>query len=167
MAGRTADALVDMNAVIKVNEPGKIVNPGPLDGFAAAKAFSHGRQHGTISPNLRVTIHAGLCRWNPRERAVLDRGMAITAINSIVPNVVLVAERNRLNTSNSNLAYIRGLVDSRQSHHQQSEKNDSAENAHFGDGIGAGMKYLGHRAVTRCRFEASRQARSSNSLAKH
>ncbi len=98
MAGRTTDAFMDVNAVIEVNKPRKIVNPGPLNRLARAKAFSHGRQHGTISPDLGVAVHAGFGRRNPRERTFLDRRMAITAVNSVIANVVFVAERNRLNT---------------------------------------------------------------------
>lgn len=42
MASRTADALLHMDAVIKVNETRQVVHPGPFNRFASAKAFPDG-----------------------------------------------------------------------------------------------------------------------------
>ena len=42
VARGATDALVDVNAVIEINEVGKIVNARPLDGFSARPAIANG-----------------------------------------------------------------------------------------------------------------------------
>ena len=48
VARRAAYALVDVNAVIKIDEIGQAVNFDPLDGFIAAIALADGLEVGPI-----------------------------------------------------------------------------------------------------------------------
>ncbi len=67
MAGVAAHTLVDVNAVIEINEVGQIVDPGPHQRFIGAETLAHGLEHGSLGPDLRVAVHAGFGRWNSGE----------------------------------------------------------------------------------------------------
>ena len=106
MTGGATDAFVDMNAVIEIDKPGKIMNPSPLNGLVVAKTIPHRCQRWAVSPDLAVAAHARLGGRNPRERAVFDRGMTVAAVYSIVADVMLVAEGDRLAASDADLRYV-------------------------------------------------------------
>ena len=53
-----------------------------------------------------MAAHARLGGRNPRERAVFDRGMTVAAVYSIVADVMLVAEGDRLAASDADLGYV-------------------------------------------------------------
>src|SRR5262249_37079760 len=63
---------MNVNAVIEVNEVGQIVHARPTDRTVLAKTGAHRFEHRAIGPNLRVAVHAGLCRRNSREGTLLD-----------------------------------------------------------------------------------------------
>src|SRR5437763_16053342 len=96
MARRTADAFVHVNRMIEVSEVRQIVNAHPLQRLACFEARPHGFEIRTVGPNLLMTIHADLRRWNARGRRGLDSRMTVTAINTIVSDVMLMAELNWL-----------------------------------------------------------------------
>ncbi len=128
MASRTTDAFMDVNAMIEINEPWKIVNACPFDRLVCAKAFSHRRQHGTVCPDLGMTVHTGFRRGNAGEGTLLDGRMAITAVDSVVPNMVFVAEWNRLNARYPNFADVRRLIDRRQRGDDSDRQRNASEN---------------------------------------
>ena len=111
MTSGAADSLVDVNAMIKVNEAGKIMDPSPLDGLPGAKTFSHRFQHRAVCPDLSVTVHARLGRRNAGERTFLDRGMAIAAIDAVIADMVFMAKRHRLTAGDTSFRYIGGFID--------------------------------------------------------
>src|SRR5579872_5151957 len=85
-----------MDAVIEIHVIRKIMNPNPADGGVGAKARANGLKHGSVVPDLRVAVHAGLGRRDVRELRIFDRSMAITAVNAEPADMVLVAERHGL-----------------------------------------------------------------------
>jgi hypothetical protein len=141
---RTTDAFVNVNAVIEVNEARQIMNARPLDRAIRAEALAHRRQHGAVRPDLRMAVHADLGCGYAGERARLDGGVAVTAIDAVVADVMLMTERNRLDTSDADFSDIGRLVDSRECGDQSNDQEDGTKDTELGDGIGAGMKDLRH-----------------------
>ena len=96
MATLAADALVDVNAVIEIDEIRQIVDARPPDRFAGAETGAHRFQRRAGDPDLRVAVHAGLGGRNVGEAGSLHRGVAIAAIDPDRAHVVRMAERNGL-----------------------------------------------------------------------
>src|SRR5208337_3697124 len=94
--GVAPHALIDMNAVIEINEIGKIVYPGPHQRLPGAVTLAYWLQHGSAGPDLAVTVHAGRRRRNTGKARSLHRSVAVTAIDAQPAHMVLVAERHRL-----------------------------------------------------------------------
>src|SRR5881296_2036793 len=93
MARLTTDTLADVNTVVKVDKIRQIVHAIPSDRPIFAQAGAHGFKHVAVSPNLLVTVHARGRRRNTGKRADLDRRMAIPAIDTNAPGVMLMAPR--------------------------------------------------------------------------
>src|SRR5206468_473258 len=87
MARRAADALVNVDAMVEIDEVRQIVNPSPLNGAVGTEALAHRLQEGTVRENLRVTVHARLGRRNAGKGGVLDRCVAIAAIDAVAADV--------------------------------------------------------------------------------
>ncbi len=144
MTTGAADALVDVYAVIEIDEVRQVMNSDPLNRLIVAERSAHGLQIRTVSPDLRVTVHAGLCRRHPCRSRLLYGRVAVAAINAVVAHVMLVAELYRLRAGYVGLSVVAGAVERRQKPEQRCSYEDSAEDAHPRDGVGALMKYLGH-----------------------
>ena len=65
MAGRAADTLGNMDAVIKVGKFRQIVNLLPFYRLVCPVTFTNRLQIRAIRPNLAVTVHTGLRRRYP------------------------------------------------------------------------------------------------------
>src|SRR5262249_58258973 len=98
VAGRTADAFVDVDAVVEVDEVGQVVDPRPFNRLAGPEALAHGLQVRAVGEKLRVTTHAGRGRRNAGEPRDLDRRVTVPAINPVVDRMVLVRELHGLFT---------------------------------------------------------------------
>src|SRR5262249_27893765 len=96
VAGRAPHAFVHVNAVIEVDEVGQIVHSGPFYRLTCAKAVANRLQCGAVSPYLAVAIHAGFGGRDAGEGGSLYRGMAISAVDPIIADMVFVTELNRL-----------------------------------------------------------------------
>src|SRR5690349_15496090 len=96
VARRAADALGDVDTVIEIDETGQVVDALPRDRFVAAITISHRGEHRAAGPDLLVAIHARFRRRDAGEGGRLDGSMTITAIDTQLPDMVGVAERNRL-----------------------------------------------------------------------
>ena len=130
MASDAADSLVDVNAVVEIDELGQVVNPVPFDRFAGAVTVADRSEHRAANPHLRVAIHAGFCRRDTRERRVLNVRVAIAAIDPQPANMVLVAERNRLQESGIGGTDV-GAVDNHAIHPRHPESTASQEYSTF------------------------------------
>src|SRR6185369_18042189 len=91
-----------------------------------------------------VTVHAGLRRWNACERTVLNRCVAVPAIDSDSSHVMLVAERNRLFAHNVRFREIRRTDKHADDRCQSRNDEDRAKDAEARQGIRAAMENLRH-----------------------
>ena len=146
VASRAAHPLVHMNAVIEIDEARQIVHSRPLQRLSGAETFAHRFQNRALGPNLGVAIHADLGGWNAGERGLFYRGVAVTAIDAIVIHVVFMTELHRLAARNTDLRHIGGTINRGDKPKQNGQEKNTPEDAHFGDGIRAGMEYLRHCA---------------------
>src|SRR5689334_6070534 len=152
VAGHTTDSFVHVNAVVEINKSREIVHARPLNRFSGTKALAHRFQHWTVGPDLGVAVHAGFGRWNTGERAFLDRGMAIAAIDSIIADMMFVAERHRLSARHSYFGNVWGFIDGRESRHYRDQENETAENRDPRNRVGAWVKNLRHRFLQSCLY---------------
>lgn len=111
VTGRAPHALVHVNAVIEINEVGQVVNARPFDRFAASPTLAYGFQVRAVRPNLRVAIHTGLGRRDPRKRELLNGRVTVAAIDPLIAGVMLVAELNGLFAREEGLSIVRGPVE--------------------------------------------------------
>lgn len=121
MTRGAAHAFVHMNAVIEVSEIGQAVDFHPLNGFVRAIAFADRLEIIRGVEKHGVTIHAGFCRWDTGNCRGLHAGMAVAAIYSVVPYVMLVAELHRLLAGDVLARHVRGT---RYRKHRQKSKPD-------------------------------------------
>jgi hypothetical protein len=91
-----------VNAVIEVNEVGKIMDARPLDRFSTGPAVPNRLRHACIRPDLRVAGHTGLGWWYSGESRIFHARVTVPAINAVVFDVMLVTKRDRLLRGNSN-----------------------------------------------------------------
>ena len=145
MTGRTTYALVHMNAVIEVSEVRQVVHSNPFDRLACAKALTNRLQIRAVSPNLFVTVHAGVgCRQTGRGSR-FDRCVAVAAVDAIVADVMLVTKLDRLLALNP-LSRVPGRAVQLGSDPQQRDENkNSAIDRQLCQRVGAVMKNLRHR----------------------
>ncbi len=122
----------------------------PLNRHARAKTFPHRFEHGTLRPDLRVAIHAGLRRRNAGKGAVFHRRVAVAAVDAVVADVMFVAEWHRLAARYSDFGEIGRFIDRRQRRHKRYDECGPAENAQSRKGVGARMKNLRHGLSLSC-----------------
>ncbi len=131
VTGRAAHAFVDVNRMVEINEVWQVVHASPLDGLSSSPAFAHRLKVGAVGEDLRVAIHAGLCRRNASEGRSLNRCVAVAAINPVVARVMLMAELNWLLARNEGERVVgRALILCHKPKHERDEE-DCAEDAHL------------------------------------
>ena len=108
-----------------------------------------------------MAIHAGLGRRNAGERTLFDRGVAITAVDAIVADVMFVAKRNRLAARDADLSDVRRFIDRRERCHQNDQQNGSTEDGDPGDRVRARMKNLRHQPANPTSGAPPRHAENS------
>jgi hypothetical protein len=128
---RAADSFIHVNAVIEIDEVGKIVDTRPFDRLARAPALTNRFEVRAIGPDLRVAVHASLRRRNARVSELLDRRVTITAIDSIIADVMLVTELNGLLPRKISLSVVRGSIELEKQPDDYGDEEDRAENADF------------------------------------
>src|SRR5208337_802063 len=92
MAGRAANPLVDVDAVIEINVVGQAMHFNPLNGLVRAVAFPNGFQITDVVEENGMAIHARLGGRNARISRTLHAGMTVAAVNAFISHMVLVAE---------------------------------------------------------------------------
>src|SRR5262249_8719518 len=93
-----------------------------------------------------MAIHARLGRWNACERGVLDRRVAIPAIDSNSTCMMRMAELNGLVASNALLGVVRGGHETVPEIDEAADDEEGPEDADLGNRICAGMENLRHSA---------------------
>ena len=144
MARCTTDSFADMNTVIEIHKVGKRVHPVPQDRLSCAVAGAHRFQHRSIGPQLRMARHAGVCGRYTCIPGILNRSMAVPAIDAQLGRVVLMAERNRLRQRALDVGEVRRLIHlpAKESNPRNDEYNTI--NAGPCKGVHAAMKNLRH-----------------------
>lgn len=92
VARGATDTLSDVDAVIEIDVFGKVVDADPLNRFVVTVTGPDRLEVRTVCPNLGMTVHTGLCWGHTRRSGGLDRGVTITAIDTVVTDMVFVAE---------------------------------------------------------------------------
>ena len=149
MTGVAADALGHVDAVVEINEVGKLVDARPLQGFAGTVAGAHWLKQLGVGPDLRVAVHAGLRRGNPGETGSLNRGVAIAAIDAESGDVVLMAEGNGLRFANSSVGHEGRALNQVADSAQCDNDKYCTENGGTGQRVRAAMKDLRHSSLMR------------------
>ena len=137
---------VQVDAVVEVDEVRQIVHARPLDRAARAEAGADRFEERAVGEDLRMAVHARLGRRNAREGGVLDRRVAVAAVDAIAGDVALVAELDRLFARDVRLGHPGRAVDRVGEPEQAGDDEDGAEDADTGDRVGAAMKDLRHRS---------------------
>jgi len=96
-----ANSFVDVDAVIEINVIRQIVNSGPLKWLIGSHAVPHWGEHGTLSEQLRMTIHAYFGWRDSREGRVFYARVAVATIEADIPDMMLVTEWHGLVTNHS------------------------------------------------------------------
>src|SRR5580700_7199938 len=142
MTGVAAHALINMNAVVEINEVGQVVDPGPHQRIAAAKTFPYRFQQPGVRPYLRVAIHASPGGRNSSEARGFDRSMAVAAINSQSGHMMLMAERDRLRPRHFSVSNIGRALQLQHRPEQRRDQENRPVNRGTGDCVRAAMKNL-------------------------
>ncbi len=144
MTRRTAHPFVHMNAVIEISVVRKVVHSDPFDRFAGTKAGTDRLEIRTLSPNLFMTIHAGVGWRHPSRGGNFHRRMAVAAINAVVAHVVLMTKLDGLLAFNP-LPRVPGRTIQLRGHPQGSDEDkNGAINRQLREGVRAVMKNLWH-----------------------
>jgi hypothetical protein len=142
-----AHAFVDMNAVVEIDEICKAMNLHPLDGLVGAIALPHGLEVIRIVEKHRVAVHAGFCGGDSRDGGCFHARVTISAVDTIVADMVFVAKLHGLLARD---ILIRGIGRASDPQHacesKPSEKN-CGKHTKPGDEICAAVKNLGHLFV--------------------
>jgi len=133
-----------VNAVIKVDEIGQVVDPRPLERLSSAEAGTDRFQKLRVRPNLRMTAHARLRGRKAGEGGSLDGSMTVAAIDAIIANVVFVAEWNRLVSGHIHIRDKRSGVNLISRPNGSSQQEHYGYNADFCEAIRATVKDLCH-----------------------
>src|SRR5260370_40525737 len=96
MTGHAADSFIDVHAVVEKDKSWQIVDALPRDGHARAVTFAHLSEHFTAHPDLFMAVHARLGRRDAREGRGFNGGMAISAVDAQLRDMVLMAKGHRL-----------------------------------------------------------------------
>ena len=96
VTGGAANSLIDMDAVVEVDEIREIMHAGPLDRSARCPTLPEGFGERCIHPDLGMAGHASFGRGKAGIAGGFYAGVAVAAVDSVIFYVVLVAERDRL-----------------------------------------------------------------------
>ena len=92
-----------------------------------------------------MTVHTGLGWRDPGKRKLLDGGVTVAAVDSVIADVVFMAELNRLLSGKEGLGVVRGAVELEQHPDGYAKEKNRAEDSDLRDEVGASIKDLSHR----------------------
>ena len=144
VAGFTSDAFVHVDAVIEVDEVGKIVHSIPSNGLVLTQARTDGFEHLAVSPDLLVTVHARRCWRNTSKGAHFNGVVAIPAVDPESAHVMRVTERDRLIKGDSFVGNIRRINGSCPTPGDSSDYENPSENRQPRDGVRCSFEDLRH-----------------------
>jgi hypothetical protein len=107
MARGAADAFIDMNAVVEINEVGQSMNLHPLDRRIVAITFTDRFEVSGVIEEHRVAIHACLRRRYTCRRRGFHAGVTVAAIDAVIAHMMFVTELHGLLTGDVLPRHIR------------------------------------------------------------
>ncbi len=93
---RTADAFSDVDTVIEIRVIRQLMDALPLDRLIIAITGPDRLEVRAVGPYLAMAIHTCLRRGHSGRRSRFHRLVAVAAVDTVVTDVVLVAELHRL-----------------------------------------------------------------------
>lgn len=154
VASRTPHALINVNAVIEINEIGQAMDLYPLYRFICTVAFAYWLEVSRVVEKHRMTIHAGLGGRDACHRGGFHAGVTIAAIDTVIANMMLMAELNGLFTHYVLARVIRGTGCGEYANQGERNRKNSNQDTESSGGICAAMKNLGHVSVALVRRSA-------------
>src|SRR5436190_17606539 len=133
-----------MDAVVEIDEVGKVVNADPVQRLVVTKTRAHRFEERRVGEEDRMAVHAGFRRRNSGERGRLDRRVAVPAIDAVVIHMMHVAELQRLLDEDLLPRDIARPGDDDRQQDEPADKGKKAENADFGKCVSASTEYLRH-----------------------
>src|SRR5262245_61041411 len=130
MTGDAANALVQVNAMIKVGKIWEIIHSGPGNRLPCPKTVPHGGKDGAFRPDIGVTIHTGCGGRHSSKGADLYRGVTIAAVDTKPTRVMLMAELHRLLARYTLFRSIAGPVQCRHEPQQASQHKHRSQDTH-------------------------------------
>ena len=113
VAGDAANPCAHVRVMGEVGVVGKVVNANPAHRPAALSAFTNRCKRLAVPLHGLMAVHAGLRGRNVRDRRNLDRGVTVSAIETKLADVELVAVRDRLNGTVAHVGVPRGKESTR------------------------------------------------------
>src|SRR4051812_41668285 len=147
VAGRAADAVRDVDAVVEIDVTRQVVDAPPAQGAVLGEACAHGGQHAGVGPDLGMARHAGLGRREAGEARLRDRGVAVAAFDSELPDMVLMAERHRLLARDVLLGHIGRAHDGVTEPDQQHRRDRKPDEQNACDGVRPRPEDLRHGSL--------------------
>ena len=144
VTGDAADALLDVDLVVEVHEVGQVVDPNPVERRVVPEARADRLEDRRVGPDLRVAVHAGLGRRNAGEGGLLDRRVAVAAVEADAADVMGVAELDGLLDELVLLGHPGERIRVKTSPPANDRQAENACEAHAGEGVGAARKNLTH-----------------------
>jgi len=157
MARRAADALIYMNAVVEIDKIGQVVDARPFERFAGLKAGPDRLEHFRIRPELRMTGHASLGGRDSGNCRSLNGSVAIAAIDAVIGDMVLMAERHRLIARHFNQSGERSRIQPIRGPNDSADGQQRGRNTDFRKAVRATVKDLRHPLPQTCSHRAERR----------
>jgi len=92
-----------------------------------------------------MAVHASLGWWDSSKRKLLNGGMAVAAIDTIIAHMVLVTELDGLLAREESLGVIRRSIEFKQHPDKDGGEKDRAKDRRLGNEVGASIEDLPHR----------------------
>src|SRR6185312_1590875 len=96
VAAHAADAFVHVDGVIEIDELRHLVDAPPLDRLVLNEALANRLQELALVPDLRMAVKTKLRGRDAGRRGLVDRVVAVAAVDPLVTRVVTVIELNGL-----------------------------------------------------------------------
>jgi len=97
MALRTANTLIDMSTMVKVDEIREIMNPDPFDGLVGLPALTNRLKNLFLGVHLRVAGHTHLGRRHLGVGGTLNTKVTVAAVETQTTYVMFMRKLNGLN----------------------------------------------------------------------
>jgi hypothetical protein len=152
VARGAANAFIDVNAVIEINVVREAMHTHPLNGLIGAITLAHRLQVTDVIEKYGMAIHAGFRGRDTSEGRVLDAGVTVTTIDSVVSDVMLVAELDGLIASHPLVGDVGRSGNDQHRRESKTGEDRGSKQTKPRNKICTAMKDLGHVSVALARI---------------